>query len=55
MKKNFDIRNYPNLIEETNAIVNSNDVAEVKAEYKDGKLSYKVVKIARRVVASSDE
>ena len=54
MKHNFDIKQHPNLIDEINAIVNNNDVAEVKAEYKDGKPSYKVVKIIRKVVASSN-
>lgn len=54
MKRNFDIREHNNLIDEINAIVNNNDVAEVKAEYKDGKISYKVVKISRKVVASAN-
>lgn len=54
MKNNFDIRNHDNLIDELNAIVNNNEVAEVKAEYKQGKPSYKVVRINRKVVASSD-
>ena len=54
MKRNFNIQEHTNLIEEINAIVNSNEVAEVKAEYKDGVPSYKVVKIVRKVVASSD-
>lgn len=54
MKNNFDLRNHDNLIDEINAIVNSNEVAEVKAEYKQGKPSYKVVKINRKVVASSE-
>ena len=54
MKNNFDIRKHDNLIDELNAIVNNNEVAEVKAEYKMGKPSYKVVRIVRKVVASSD-
>lgn len=54
MKLNFDIKNYPNLIDEINAIVNNNDVAEVKVEFKEGKPSFKVVKIVRKVVASSN-
>ena len=54
MKRNFDIREHNNLIDEINAIVNNNDVAEVKAEYKGGEISYKVVKISRKVVASAN-
>ena len=54
MKNNFNLREHDNLIDEINAIVNNNEVAEVKAEYKNGKPSYKVVRIARKVVASSD-
>lgn len=53
MKLNFDIREHQNLIDEINAIVNNNDVAEVKVEFKDGRPSFKVVKIVRKVVASS--
>lgn len=53
MKNNFDIRNYDNLIDEINAIVNNNEVAEVKAEYKDGVPSFKVVRIVRKVTASA--
>ena len=53
MKNNFDIRKHDNLIDEINAIVNNNEVAEVKAEYKEGVPSYKVVRINRKVVASS--
>ena len=55
MKNNFDIREHDNLIDELNAIVNNNEVAEVKAEYKMGKPSFKVVRIVRKVVASSDK
>lgn len=54
MKRNFNIQEHPNLIEEINAIVNNNEVAEVKAEFKEGKISYKVVKIVRKVTASSN-
>lgn len=54
MKRNFNIQDHPNLIEEINAIVNNNEVAEVKAEFKEGKISYKVVKIVRKVTASSN-
>jgi len=53
MKNNFDIRNHDNLIDEINAIVNNNEVAEVKAEYKDGVPSFKVVRIVRKVTASA--
>ena len=54
MKLNFDIRKHDNLIDEINAIVNNNDVAEVKVEFKAGEPSFKVVKIVRKVVASSN-
>ena len=53
MRNNFDIRQHDNLIDEINAIVNNNEVAEVKAEYKEGIPSYKVVRIVRKVTASS--
>ena len=52
MKRDFDLKKHENLIDEINAVVNSGEVAEVKAEYKDGRPSYKVVKIVRKVVAS---
>lgn len=54
MKRNFDIRNHNNLIDEINAVINGGEVAEVKVEYKEGVPSLKVVRISRKVVASSN-
>lgn len=53
VRNNFDLTEHQNLIDEINAIVNNNEVAEVKAEYKEGVPSYKVVRIVRKVTASS--
>lgn len=53
MKKSFDIREHNTILDEINAVINGGEVAEVKIEYKEGIPSLKVVRISRKVVASS--
>ena len=54
MKRNYDIREHNNILDEINAVINGGEVAEVKIEYKEGVPSLKVVRIVRKVVASSN-
>ena len=53
MKRSFDIREHNTILDEINAVINGGEVAEVKIEYKEGIPSLKVVRISRKVVASS--
>ena len=53
MKSKFDIKEHNNILDEINAVINGGEVAEVKIEYKEGVPSLKVVRISRKVVASS--
>ena len=54
MKRSYDIREHNNILDEINAVINGGEVAEVKIEYKEGVPSLKVVRIVRKVVASSN-
>ena len=54
VKKKYDIKEYNNITDEINAIINGGEVAEVKVEYKEGVPSLKVVRIVRKVTASAN-
>jgi hypothetical protein len=49
MNKTIDIRDYPEVIEIINGIINNHGVAEVKNEKRQGEVNLVVVEISRTV------